>query len=71
MSDFTTPKLGQEWDWKAPAIQTTVFQFSRRDLFTAAALTGLLANPDRDAEIEGYVQDARNFADAMLEADTK
>ncbi len=39
-----------------------------RDEFAMAALTGLLANEDRDADASGYALDAYMFADAMLKA---
>ena len=37
-----------------------------RDYFAAAALTGLIANAERDGSAEDYSKDAYLFADAML-----
>lgn len=39
-----------------------------RDTFAAAALTGLLASPDRDGSFDAYARDAYLCADAMLAA---
>lgn len=41
----------------------------RRDLFAAAALTGLLANPEINPMIDGIAGGAWAAADAMLKAD--
>ena len=39
-----------------------------RDQFAMAALTGLLSDPERDAEPSEYAECAYEYANAMLEA---
>ena len=39
-----------------------------RDQFAMAALTGLLSDPERDAEPSEYAECAYEYADAMLKA---
>ena len=39
---------------------------SLRDWFAGQALAGMLANPARDTDFEGFAADAYTFSDAML-----
>lgn len=39
---------------------------TKRELFAAMAMQGLLANAERDAEAEGFARDAVRSADALL-----
>lgn len=39
---------------------------TKRELFAAMAMQGLLANSERDAEAEGFARDAVRSADALL-----
>lgn len=42
-------------------------ELSVHDYFAAAALTGLLSDPSRDATCERYAEIAYNIADFMME----
>lgn len=39
---------------------------AKRELLAAMALQGLLANPDRDAPIHSFCEEAVMFADALI-----
>lgn len=39
---------------------------TKRELFAAAALQGMLATPARDGTYENYAYDAVHFADALI-----
>jgi hypothetical protein len=42
------------------------YGLTKREYFAAMAMQGILANPECNASIEGYVKDAIKYADELL-----
>ena len=58
---------------QTPAFPTLIFKdvvqgMSLRDYFAAAALAGLLADPDRNGTAKHFARDAYTLADEMMKA---
>ena len=71
MSKPKNPPLFQpsEWTTDVPEIPVVaVTDITLRDLFAAAALAGMLGNPDADGTPEAFSKWAYVYADAMLAA---
>jgi len=43
------------------------FGLTKRELFAAMAMQGLLSNPELSAEFEAYASDSVKFADALID----